>query len=195
LSDTHVENLKERYMNRSMLRAALGALSFAVLVPSFAAPPGGLPASGTFDLFTAAEASAWNTKKPAGERSLGAPKSLGGPGEVNCHSIPAAAPMAGADPQIKLLAPTLGAPLSAPVNIDLQFVPAAAPIKPETFRVCYLGFLTVDITQRITDRVAVSPTGISVSGAQLPAGHHHLVMLIADSQGHYGHQEVIFDIK
>jgi hypothetical protein len=175
--------------------AALGALSCTLLLPSLAAPPGALPASGTFDLFTAAEASAWNTKKPAGERSLGAPKSFGGPGEVNCHSIPAAAPTAGVDPQIKLLAPTLDKPLSAPVNIDLEFVPAAAPIKPDTFRVCYLGFLTVDITERITDRVAVSPTGISVTGAQLPSGHHHLVMLIADTQGHYGHQEMVFEIK
>jgi hypothetical protein len=182
-------------MNRLLMRSALGALSFALILPSLAAPPAGLPASGTFDLFTAAEASAWNTKQPASQRSLGAPKSLNAPGEVSCHSIPAAAPTAGDDPQIKLLAPTLGKPLSAPVNIDLQFVPAATPIRPESFRVCYLGFLTVDITQRITDRVAVSPTGISVTGAQLPAGHHHLVMLIADSQGHYGHQDIVFDIK
>jgi hypothetical protein len=103
--------------------------------------------------------------------------------------------MAGTDPQIKILAPTLDKPLSAPIDIDLQFVPAGTPIRPETFRVCYLGFLTMDITQRITDRVAVSPTGIKVTGAQLPPGHHHLVMLIADSQGHYGHQEAIFEIK
>ena len=50
-----------------------------------------------------------------------------------------------------------------------------AAIRPETFRVCYMGFLTMDITQRITDRVAVSPTGIKVTGAQLPSGHHHLL--------------------
>jgi hypothetical protein len=182
-------------MNQLLLRSALGALSCALLLPCLAAPPGAASASGTFDLFTAAEASAWNTKKPASERSLAAPKSLGAPGEVNCHSIPAAAPLAGTDPQIRILAPTLGTPLSAPIDIDLQFVPAATAIRPETFRVCYMGFLTMDITQRITDRVSVSPTGIKVTGAQLPAGHHHLVMLVADSQGHYGHQEAIFDIK
>jgi len=93
------------------------------------------------------------------------------------------------------LAPTLDQPLSAPIDIDLQFVPASAPIRPETFRVCYIAFVTVDITQRITNRVSVSPDGIKVTGAQLPAGHHHLVILVADSQGHYGKQEAIFEIK
>ncbi len=180
-------------MTRLSLRPALCALFCVPILPSFAAPP----ASGTFSLFTAAEASAWNTKQPASQRSLGAPKSLGSPGEVGCHSsLPSAAPTAGNDPQIKILAPTLDKPLSAPIDIDLEFAPTgAAAIRPDTFRVCYLGFVTIDITQRITERVAVSPSGIKVTGAQLPPGHHHLLLLIADSQGHYGHQDVMFDIK
>jgi hypothetical protein len=41
----------------------------------------------------------------------------------------------------------------------------------------------------------VSPAGIKVTGAQLPHGHHHLVMMIGDQQGHFGLQEAVFDIK
>jgi hypothetical protein len=180
-------------VNHPLLRSALGAFFTGLLLPCFAAPPAG----GTFDLFTAAEASAWNTKQPASQRSLAAPRALNRPGEVDCHSsLPPAAATAGSDPQIKIVAPTLDQPLSAPINIDLEFVTAgAAAIRPESFRVCYIGFVTMDITQRITDRVSVSPTGIKVTGAQLPRGHHHLLMLIADSNGHYGHQEAVFDIK
>jgi hypothetical protein len=177
-------------MNASRLASALGVLSCCLLLPCFAAPPG-TPQGATFDLFTPAEAVAWNTKGAARpERSIGAP------GEVSCHSPPPAATTAGANPQIKILAPTLDKPLNAPIDIEVQFVPAGtAAIRPETFRVCYMGFLTMDITQRITDRVAVAPTGIKVSGAQLPSGHHHLLMLIADQQGRIGRQEAIFDIK
>ena len=57
-----------------------------------------------------------------------------------------------------------------------------------------LGF-SIDITERITDHVSVSPAGIKVTGAQLPHGHHHLVMMIGDQQGHFGLQEAVFDIK
>ena len=182
------------YVNKSVL-LSLGILYCAALPPGFAATPASPPGAGSFDLFTAAEASAWNAKTPSSERSL-QNRSLNAPGEVGCHSVPAASPSAGLDPQIKILSPALGQPLNAPIDINVEFVPAGAtPIRPDTFRVCYVGFLTMDITQRITERVAVSPTGIKVAGAQLPSGHHHLLMLIADSQGHYGRQEVTFDIK
>src|ERR1700761_1622418 len=103
-------------MNSLLLRAALGAFSFSLVLPCFAALPGAQ--SETFDLFTPAEAVAWNTKsahKP--ERSIGAP------GEVSCHSPPAAA-SAATNPQIKILAPTLDKPLNAPIDIEVQFVPA-----------------------------------------------------------------------
>jgi hypothetical protein len=171
-------------MSRSVLRAAFGFLCSTLLVPCLA------PASDTFELFTPAEAAAWNTQQPGSHRNV--ERSLGAPGEVTCRSPPAA----GATPRIKIVSPTLDAPLTAPIDIDVQFEPAGpAAIRPDTFRVCYVGFLTMDITQRITDRVAVSPTGIKVTGAQLPSGHHHLLMMVADDQGHYARQEVTFEIK
>lgn len=178
------------------LSALLTPILTAILTPCVAAPPGTAPMGATFDLFTAAEADAWNTKKPGTQRELPAPRPSAAPGEPSCHAIPAKAPLAETDPKIKILAPTLDKPLNAPIDIDLQFVPAgSAAIRPETFRVCYVGFLTIDITQRITDHVPVSPAGIKVTGAQLPHGHHHLVMMIADQQGHFGLQEAIFDIQ
>jgi hypothetical protein len=61
--------------------------------------------------------------------------------------------------------------------------------------VCYVGFLIVDITKRITDRVTVSPSGVHVSRAQLPHGHHHLVLLISDQDGRIGRRDATFDIQ
>ena len=158
-----------------------------------AAPPA--PAGAPFELFSASEAAVWNKNDPANKARFGT-RELPQPGVPSCHDIPASAPQAAANPQINILAPTLGRPLAPPLDIDLQFVPAgSAAIKPETFRVCYVGFITMDITKRITDHVAISGQGIHVAGAQLPQGHHHLVMMIADSQGKIGSREAVFDIK
>jgi hypothetical protein len=151
--------------------------------------------SSSFDLVTVAEAQRWNAPnaKPApGLQSRALPQ----PGVPSCHAIPDNASQAPSDPQIKIVAPTLDKPLTAPLDIDVQFVSASATvIRPDTFRVCYLGFITMDITQRITDHVTVSAQGVRVSGAQLPRGHHHLMMLIADAQGHFGRREANFDIQ
>jgi hypothetical protein len=85
--------------------------------------------------------------------------------------------------------------LTAPLAIDVQFVPtSSAPIRPDTFRVCYIGLVTMDLTKRITDRVTVSEIGLHVTGAQLPRGRHHLLLLIADEHGRLGRREAVLDI-
>ena len=153
------------------------------------------PVGASFELFSASEAAAWNSNDPANKARYST-RELPQPGVPSCHAIPGSSPQGAANPQINILAPALGKPLAPPLDIDLQFVPAAsAAIKPETFRVCYVGFITMDITKRITDHVAISAQGIHVAGAQLPQGHHHLVMLIADQQGKIGSREAVFDIK
>ena len=82
-----------------------------------------------------------------------------------------------------------------PIDIELQFVPVGTThIRPETFRVCYLGLITMDITKRITDRVTVSEQGLHVTGAQLPHGHHRLVLLVADQRGRLARQEAVFNV-
>jgi hypothetical protein len=115
----------------------------------------------------------------------------------SCHSIPTASVTATDAPQINILAPILDRPLVSPLDIELQFVPATtdAAVRADTFRVCYVGFLTVDITKRVTDSVTVSPNGVHVSGAQLPHGRHHLVMLISDQDGRIGRRDASLEIQ
>jgi hypothetical protein len=169
---------------------AVAALGW-VFACGAATPPAGAP----FELFSASEAAAWNKNDPANKARY-ATRELPQPGVPSCRDIPGSAAQSAANPQINILAPALGKPLAPPLDIDLQFVPAAsAPIRPETFRICYVGFITMDITKRIIDHVAISAQGIHVAGAQLPQGHHHLVMLIADGQGKIGSREAVFDIK
>jgi hypothetical protein len=170
------------------LLAILGLLQW---MPGVAAAQGGA----TWVLFTAGEAAAWNTESPDAEARYGT-RELPAPGVPSCRKIPASGSLGASNPQINIVAPTLDKPLTAPLDIDLQFLPAgSAAIKPDSFRVCYLGFVTVDITKRITDHVTVSALGLHVTGAQLPRGHHHLVMLIADQQGQIGSREAVFDIQ
>jgi hypothetical protein len=148
----------------------------------------------TIELFTAEEAAAWNAVQ-TGKPDFGS-RELSKPGVPNCHALPNANTATATDPQIKILAPLLDKPLLAPLDIDVQFIPeGGGAIRADTFRVCYVGFVTVDITKRITDKVAVSASGLHVAGAQLPHGHHHLVMMIADEQGHQGRREATFDIQ
>jgi len=184
-------------MNQSRLITSVGASLVGFMLPALAAPPGvGVAVGTTFDLFTASEVIAWNTVRPKDSAEF-TTRELRQEGVPSCHSIPDNTALAEENPQIKILAPALGKPLIAPLDIDLQFVPAGVTaIRPETFRVCYMGgFMTVDITKRITDRIAVSAQGLHVTGAQLPQGRHHLMMLIADQQGHMGRREATFDIQ
>jgi hypothetical protein len=175
-------------MYRMICGSALAAgLGFSNLSSSAATP--------TFELFTQSEAILWNSNNPDLKQRYGT-RELREPGVPSCHDIPAAAAQSAMNPQIKIVAPLLDKPLAAPLDIDLLFVPTpSAAIKPDTFRVCYVGFLTMDITKRITDHVTISPQGLHVAGAQLPHGHHHLVMMIADQQGQIGSREAIFDIQ
>jgi hypothetical protein len=177
-------------MHRPIFALSLAFLLGLLCVASRAAPP----AQGGFELFSASEAAAWNAHND-NDKAAYSTRDLHAPGVPSCHDIPGTVTQSTAIPQIKIVAPALGKPLSAPVDIDLQFLPAAsAAIKPDTFRVCYVGFVTMDITKRITDHVAVSAQGLHVAGAQLPRGHHHLVMLIADQQGQIGSRDAVFDI-
>jgi hypothetical protein len=54
--------------------------------------------------------------------------------------------------------------------------------------------VAMDITKRITDRVTVSEQGLRVTGAQLPRGHHRLLLLIADQRGRLARREAAFNV-
>ncbi len=155
-------------------------------------PPGLTTASkNTFDLFTANEAATWNTTKPRGLddfRTQDSDNSV-----PTCHSTP---DNQADNPAIKILEPSLDKPLAPPIDIDLQFVPTTnAPIRPETFRVCYLGLVTMDITKRVTDRVEVTAQGIHVTGANLPSGRHKLLLIVADERGRLARHEADFNVQ
>jgi hypothetical protein len=151
------------------------------------APPKVAPAAATFDLFTASEAATWNTPQPRGVDEFRTRELREDGAAPTCRSAP---DNEAENPAIRILAPALDKPLAAPIDINLQFVPTTnAPIRPDTFRVCYLGLVTMDITKRVTDRVAVSAQGIHVTGANLPSGRHKLLLIVADERGRLARSE------
>jgi hypothetical protein len=152
-------------------------------------PPSG---AATFDLATESEAAAWNAPQPKEAKDFSTRDLREDDSAPTCHSTP---DNDADNPQIRILAPPLGRPLTAPLDIDVQFVPtSSAPIRPDTFRLCYVGLVTMDLTKRITDRVTASQKGLHVTGAQLPRGRHRLLFLIADERGRLGRREAVFDI-
>jgi hypothetical protein len=149
-------------------------------------------AADPFDLFTESEAATWNAPQPKEPKDFSTRDLREDNSAPTCHSTP---DNDADNPQIRILAPPLGRSLTSPLDLDVQFVPtSSAPIRPDTFRVCYIGLITMDLTKRITDRVTVSEKGLHVSGAQLPRGRHHLLLLIADQRGRLGRREAVFDI-
>jgi hypothetical protein len=153
---------------------------------------GATMAADTFDLVTESEAAAWNAAQPKEAKDFSTRDLREDDSSPTCHSTP---DNDADNPQIRILAPTLGRALTAPLDIDVQFLPTgSAPIRPDTFRVCYVGVVSMDVTKRITDRVTVSEKGLHVSGAQLPRGRHRLVLLIADARGRLGRREAVLDI-
>src|SRR5258708_16035970 len=122
-------------------------------------------AADTFDLGSESEATTWNSMQPKELKDF-SPRDLRQDNSApTCHS----APDNDADnPQIRILAPPLGRPLTAPLDIDIQFVPtSSAPIRPDTFIVCYVGPVTMDLTKRITDRVTDSEKRLHLTVPQL----------------------------
>ena len=174
---------------RFILLAGLAGAAFAaqsVRPPAAVAAP-----TAIFELVTESEAALWNTTKPesADFKTRDWSEDNGTP---TCHST---ADNDADNPQIKIIAPVLEKPLIAPFDIDLKFIQAGSThIRPETFRVCYLGLVAMDITKRITDHVTVSEQGLRVTGAQLPRGHHRLLLLVADERGRLARREGVFNV-
>jgi hypothetical protein len=173
-------------MMKRIAAVRLALASAAIIAGSAVADTG-------FDLFTASEAAVWNTTQPKQLKDFSTPDLGDDNSAPTCNSTP----NGDADnPQIRILSPPQGRPLTTPLDIDLQFVPTgSAPIRPETFRLCYVGLVTMDLTKRITDRVTVTEKGLHVSGAHLPPGHHRLLLLIADQRGRLARREAVFDIE
>jgi hypothetical protein len=161
----------------------------AILAASLAGPS---LAADTFDLFTESEAAAWNAAQSKEPKDFSTRDLRDDNSAPTCHSTP---DNDADNPQIRILAPPLGRALTVPVDMDVVFTPtSSAAIRPDTFRLCYVGLVTIDITKRVTDRITVSEKGLHMTGVQLPRGFHRLVLLIADQRGRLGRREAVFNI-
>lgn len=100
-------------------------------------------------------------------------------------------------PTITVSKPDTQGPISPPVDIDIQFTPAAgAAVNVGSLKILY-GFLKLDITQRILGApgVQVSAAGLKAAGAKLPSGSHKLLIEIADNLGRVGRRSVEFVVQ
>lgn len=168
---------------------AAGFSSSAVAVEPPAAPAA---AAAPFDLATESEAATWSTAQPKDPTDFNTRELLEAGAMPTCRSV---SDNQADNPRINLVAPTVEKPLIPPFDIEVQFSQAgSARIRPETFLVCYLGSVSMDITKRLTDRVAVSEKGLRVTGARLPQGHHRLVFLVADQRGRLARREATFNV-
>jgi hypothetical protein len=100
-------------------------------------------------------------------------------------------------PAITVVKPDRGAPIQAPVDIDVHFKAAqGASVNVGSLKIMY-GFLKLDITKRILQApgVEVTAAGLKANGAQLPSGSHKLAIEVADNIGRTGRQPLEFTVK
>lgn len=85
-------------------------------------------------------------------------------------------------PQIVVRSPQEGARITAPFELDIQFMSAkGAAINLDSLRVHFRKVWNIDITDYV--RPYVSPEGIRMTNATLPRGRHTVTLAIADDQG------------
>ena len=169
-------------MNISLRATAAAALALCVL--ALTVHP--VQAAASFDLVTADEARQEARAEAAEARAAPeiSPRSVPGPRGL-VPAINVVSPTAGATP---------GAPVAAPLRIELAFKPApGARIVPASFRVLY-GLLKLDLTERLKKHAVVSESGVVVEGAQMPDGQHRLILQVADDQGNTAERELLFRV-
>ncbi len=97
-------------------------------------------------------------------------------------------PLEGA-PRIELLAPSNKQDeLGSPITIKLAFhAQNGARIVPSTLKVMYgLGFLQLDITERLLENAQITEAGLLVQNARLPSGSHSVTVKVQDDQERTG---------
>ncbi len=118
------------------------------------------------------------------ERSLAAP-------EEEFIPRPTLDPLA---PTIEMKRPGESSQYTAPVDIEIVFVPQdGASIDLNTLKITY-GRLGIDVTRRVTENAEVTMDGILSLGANMPVGKHRLTVSIADSDGREGKRRFRFEI-
>ncbi len=95
-------------------------------------------------------------------------------------------------PTIEILKPSDGGKASGPVEIQINFVPKTGSVDVSSLKVTVVKFLSIDITDRLRDYV--SPSGIQVKEAKIPAGKHIVRISVADAQGARSVKEIEFEV-
>jgi hypothetical protein len=143
-----------------------------------------------FPLVTTADLKQW--QKLA--RSHRIPRQLAEPGAITCSSR-GSKPDSVA-PVITVVRPDVATAIHSPVDVELRFSTAAgAHIDPNTLLVCYVGLITVDITDRLRGHSTVTEAGLEARGASLPSGNHRLRIILGDSVHRVGVKEVSFHVS
>ncbi len=100
-------------------------------------------------------------------------------------------------PLIDLLKPepSLDLKVKAPFAIAVQFRGQPdSPIDPNTFKVLY-GAFKIDITNRITKFVTVTPEGFVLPNANIPVGKHRLTLQVQDSKQRIAERELRVEVE
>lgn len=90
-------------------------------------------------------------------------------------------PLPDAGPEIQILSPPIDTPNPSPLKITIRFNPRKAPIDLSSFKVTLVKWINIDLTDRL--REYVTPDGIDVEKAELPAGEHLVRLTLADQNG------------
>src|SRR5260370_8979866 len=81
-------------------------------------------AADTFDLVSESEATTWNTTQPKELKDFSTRDLREDNSVPTCHSTP---DNDADNPQLRILAPPLGRPLTSPLDIDIQSLPTSTP--------------------------------------------------------------------
>lgn len=93
-------------------------------------------------------------------------------------------PLPGA-PQIVVDMPLPGIGVTAPFPVKIRFIPAAgAKINVDSLKVDVLKMVPISLLSRV--KPYLTPTGINVPEAKIPAGTYNLRIVVADDQGREG---------
>jgi hypothetical protein len=112
---------------------------------------------------------------------------------VDERFVPRSVPMPGA-PLIQVRSPSIVDELKAPFPIRVEFEAGeGSEVLPATFKV-YYGFLKLDITDRVVQKVRVERGGVTIEEADIPSGSHKLVLQIKDSKGRLGETALSFRV-
>ena len=89
----------------------------------------------------------------------------------------------GRGPSIRQVSPIGAVPANVPFDLRVEFAGRGGEkIAPATVQITLLRGSNVDITQRM--KAYITPTGIAVPNAMVPAGSYVLQVVVSDADGH-----------